>query len=140
MSAKKSQGEQVKCIALRACINPVTKSYTYKDEEYTFAIGKGLQLSKIPPHWGKAKVVKVDTAPPEPETMLEVQINGMSAGKISQYIMIHYGVKVDAGQAKETAYHQAIEIIRNPQIRRRPDSEIMAGLAAIECLYSARAA
>ena len=125
-------GKEVKCVASKACINPVTRQYTYKGEPYTFTIGKGLQLEAIPAHWEKAKVSKLPTAQPEPESLLEMQIKGMSAGKISQYIMVHYGVKVDTGQAKETAFIQAIEIIRNPQIRRRPDSEIMAGLAALE--------
>lgn len=127
-----AKGKQIKCEAIKACINPVTRRYTYKGESYTFTIGKGFQLEKIPPHWKESKVVKVNTVPPEPETLLEMQIKDMSAGKISQYIMIHYGVKIDTGQAKETAFHQAIELIRNPQIRRRPDAEIMAGLAALE--------
>ena len=68
----------------------------------------------------------------EAETLLEMQIKGMATGKIAQYLMLYYGVKIDLGQAKETAFQQAITVIRDPKIKRRPDSHILAGLDTIQ--------
>lgn len=130
-----SDAKLVKARARVRCINSVNNKYTYPGEEFTFRIGPGknTHFKELPSNWEEVEVdpdSQMDSNS-EVETLLEVQIKGMSPGRISGYIMAYYGIKVDPGQAHETAYRQAMEIIGNPRYKRKPMSQILAGLNAL---------
>ncbi|MCK4782569.1 MAG: hypothetical protein KAV87_02380 [Desulfobacteraceae bacterium] len=127
-----SKGKQVFCKATRDLINPETGRYTYKGGTHTFTIGKGLPFEKIPNHWEETTGPATSASEvSEITTLLELQLKGMTTGRIVQFIMIYYGVKIDSGQHQETAFRQAMDVIKDPQYKRRPASQIAAGLATI---------
>lgn len=123
---------KVLCRAKVRNINPVSGQYSYAKDEFTFTIGKGCRFQEVPKHWEEIKGSAVVDSPSEVETLMDLQIKNMTVGRIAQFMMVYYGIKIELGQAQDTAYRQAIGYIRDPKCKRRPDSEILAGLATIE--------
>lgn len=126
-----AKNKRVTCRAKVRCQNPDNGKYCYPGDQASFIIGPDGH-KEIPKHFEEVEVAAIVESPKEAETLLEMQIRDMSTGKIAQYMQVFYGVKIDLGQAQDTAFHEAIGFIRNPEIKRKPDSEIAAGLAAMQ--------